>query len=85
MAKKKVAPPDTNGVLIKAAATIGKAAGKLAALVTSRSKATKQEERTKPTKSRVRKSKSGSRKKTSPKSVASTKARKTTKKRSPKG
>ena len=45
MAKKKVAPKNTSGVLIKAATTIGRAAGKLAALVTSGDKSTKQEPR----------------------------------------
>lgn len=34
MAKKKVAPKKTDGVLIRTAMTIGRAAGKLAALVT---------------------------------------------------
>jgi hypothetical protein len=39
MAKKKVVSENTDGVLIKTATTIGRAAGKLAALVTSGSKA----------------------------------------------
>ena len=81
--KQKVTPKETNGVLIKAVTTIGRAAGKLAALVTSGDKSTKQEPRRterKPRRSRVKPlptSKAAN--------VASKKAKKTVSKRKRKG
>ena len=81
MANKKVTPKETDSVLIKAATTIGRAAGKLASLVTSKAKRTKQEPRARPTKPRARKAKPSPTKKASAPKIASTKAGKTIKKR----
>jgi len=81
MAKKKVAPQETHGVLIKAATTIGRAAGKIAALVTSTAKGTRQEPRPKSAKSGAGKAKRRSTKEPSASKVPVTKARKTVKKR----
>jgi hypothetical protein len=80
MAKKKSTAEKTDGVLVKAATTIGRAAGKLAALVASRGKRSKGPQAT-PTKSRKRKAGSRSAKKRSTTKSKSTKAKKTTRKR----
>ena len=77
MAKKKVAPKNTSGVLLKAATTIGRAAGKLAALVTSGDKSTKQEPRRTERKPRGSTAKPLPTKKAAKANVVSKKAKKT--------
>jgi hypothetical protein len=69
MAKKKTTREMSNGVLVRAATAIGKAAGKLTALVASRGKPAK-EDQAKPRKPRARNVGASKRKGSAPKLVS---------------